>query len=259
MAQRIKKVVIFAGGKGTRLGDVTKVTPKPLINIGPDPIIVHIMRHFYNAGYKEFIIATGHLSDEFKKYFRDYGFKNRNVIFTKYGHHIEDNDDAEDWKITIVETGKESSTGQRLAFVKKYLDENEPFFLTYGDTVSDVDLDEVETKHLESDNIITLTLARKYERFGVVEVDGKGKVKAFREKNESDASFINGGFIACDYSLFDEVNENTGDFSFEILSKLPEKDKVGYHVHEGFWSPMDTKQDYDKLNELYENNSNLFQ
>lgn len=258
MSNKIKKVVIFAGGMGTRLSEKTELTPKPLVPIGPDPVMVHIMRHFYKAGYREFIIAVGYKSDEFKKYFRDYGFAKRNVTFTKYGHQVEDNNSIEDWIVHVIETGETSSTGQRLNAVKPYLNENEPFFLTYGDSVSNVDLHAIEKHHLNNDKIATVTAVTKGERFGVLGVDGAGKVTSFSEKDENDAALINGGFIACDYNILDEVNENTGDFSHVTLTNLAIEGKMGYYRHDGFWHAMDTKQDLDKLNQIYSETPELF-
>lgn len=255
---KIKKVVILAGGEGTRLSEKTELIPKPLVEIGNEPILIHIMRHFYNQGYREFIIAVGYMSNEFKAYFRDYSFSKRNVTFTKYGNSIEDSEEAEDWIVKIVETGPKSSTSQRLNAVKKYLN-GDDFFLTYGDSVSNVDLSEIEKTHYNSDNLATITAVGMTERFGILKVDeDTNKVIKFSEKTDNSESLINGGFIACRNTLLNEVNSETGDFSFEILTKLSSENKLGYYYHPGFWHAMDTKKDYDNLNKIYKEKPDLF-
>lgn len=256
---KIKKVVIFAGGRGTRLAEQTNIIPKPLVPVGPDPVMVHIMRHFYAAGYREFIIAVGYMSDEFKKYFRDYTFSKRNVIFSKYGMHVEDSRDTEDWVVRVVETGEESTTGQRLNAVREFIDEGEPFFLTYGDSVSNVPLKEIETIHFKGkNNVVTITAINRTERFGILKTNGDNKVESFSEKSSGSKELINGGFIACDYSLFDEVSAKSGDLSFEVLTKLAAEGKMSFYHHEGFWHAMDTQKDVDDLNKLYEEHREYF-
>lgn len=254
---KIKKVVIFAGGKGTRLAEQTKTVPKPLVQIGPDPILVHIMRHFYRAGYREFILAVGYMSDEFKRYFRDYALSKRDVIFTKYGMQVQDSDDIEDWVVRVVETGENSSTGQRLHKIRNHICKGETFFLTYGDSISDVDLKKIEQRHFEGDNTVTVTAVNHSERFGILRVEGD-KIVNFSEKSSGSTEYINGGFIACDYSIFDEVSEDSGDLSFEVLTNLAKEGRMGYHHHNGFWHAMDTQKDVDDLNKLYDEGSHIF-
>lgn len=255
--KKIKKVVIFAGGQGTRLAEQTRNLPKPLVPIGPDPVMVHIMRHFYRAGYREFIIAVGYMSDEFKRYFRDYALSKRDVIFTKYGMQVQDNDDVEDWIVRVVETGENATTGQRLHRVKKYICPGESFFLTYGDSVSDVDLYQVEQLHRASGNTVTVTAINHSERFGILNVEGNS-VTNFSEKSTGKFELINGGFIACDYDIFEKVNDDSGDLSFEVLSSLASEGSMGFHHHPGFWHAMDTQKDVDNLNRIYEERPELF-
>lgn len=256
---RIKKVVIFAGGRGTRLAEQTNFTPKPLVRIGPDPIMVHIMRHFYRAGYREFIIAVGYMSEEFKRYFRDYAFSKRDVVFTKYGMQVQDSSDVEDWVVRVVETGEEATTGQRLNAVKRFIDEGETFFLTYGDSISNVDLSSIEETHFAAkNNVVTITAINKGERFGILKTNGDQKVESFSEKSSNQKELINGGFIACDYSIFDEVSTSSGDLSFEVLTKLAAEGKMSFLHHEGFWHAMDTQKDVDDLNKLYREKPEYF-
>jgi glucose-1-phosphate cytidylyltransferase len=257
--QKIKKVVIFAGGEGTRLSELTGEIPKPLVPIGPDPVMVHIMRHFYRAGYREFIIAVGYMSDEFKRYFRDYGFRKRDVTFTKNSSFIKDSNEVEDWTVHIVETGLKTNTGERLHAVRDYIGD-EPFFLTYGDSVSNVDLREVERMHFSrpEGNLATITAINREERFGILKVNDENGVESFNEKSSNSAELINGGFIACNPGLLNEVNSNSGDFSHETLTKLADLGNLSYYRHHGFWHAMDTKRDYDKLNKLYTEQPELF-
>lgn len=254
---KIKKVVIFAGGQGTRLAEQTKKIPKPLVPVGPDPVMVHIMRHFYRAGYREFIIAVGYMSDEFKRYFRDYSLSKRDVVFTKYGMQVQDDDDVEDWIVRVVETGENATTGQRLNRIKKYICPGESFFLTYGDSLSDVDLHKVEEIHRTSTNTVTVTAINHTERFGILRVEGSS-VTNFSEKSSGQVELINGGFIACDYDIFEWVSEDTGDLSFEVLSTLATEGSMGYHHHNGFWHAMDTQKDVDDLNTIYRERPELF-
>lgn len=258
--QKIKKVVIFAGGEGTRLSELTGLIPKPLVQIGPDPVMVHIMRHFYKAGYKEFIIAVGYMSDEFKRYFRDYGFRKRDITFSKDSTLIHHSDEVEDWTVHIVETGAQSDTGKRLDAVREYIGD-EPFFLTYGDSVSNVDLAELEATHFTrpESNLATITAVNREERFGILKVNNEGAVENFAEKSSNNTELINGGFIVCNNSILDEVHSESGDFSYETLTKLATSNQLSYYHHKGFWHAMDTKRDYDKLNKLFAEKPELFQ
>lgn len=257
MANAIKKVVIFAGGEGTRMSEYTEALPKPLVPINGEPVIVRIMRHFYRAGYREFIVAVGYKSNEFKRYFRDYAFAKSNMTFTKYGSMVEDNPELEDWIVRIVETGESATTGQRLNAVRSYIGDDD-FFLTYGDSVSNVDLRAIEETHRASDDIATITAVNRGERFGILGVDGKGGVTRFAEKSSSNAEFINGGFIACSNRLLAEVDNESGDFSHETLTRLADDGKLGYYQHDGFWHAMDTKKDVDELTELHRTSPELF-
>lgn len=258
---KIKKVVIFAGGKGTRMSELTEELPKPLVTVGGEPILVHIMRHFYSQGYKEFIIATGYKGDYFKKYFRDYLFLGRNVTFTKDEMSIDfDCNEKEDWTVHIVDTGEEAETAQRLHRVREYIGK-EDFFLTYGDSMSDVNLHEVEEVHFrkkDEGKLATITAIAKGEKFGILDLAEDNNVTKFREKAVSKKQYINGGFIACSNELLDEVSENSGDFSFETLSNLSDQGRLSYYIHEGFWRAMDSKKDRDDMEKVFKESPELF-
>ena len=259
MTERIPKVVIFAGGEGTRLSEYTELRPKPLVEVGGVPLVVHVMRSFYRQGYREFILAVGYKSEMFKQYFRDYGFFGRNVIFTKYGLSVEDSNEAEDWTVRVIETGRNSTTGQRLHAVKEYLN-GDDFFLTYGDTISNVNLSEVEKTLRSTDSLATITAVGRSERFGILSVDKDTKmIKSFSEKSNSTEELINGGFIACRNELLQEVDENSGDFSHDTLTRLSNEGKISYHHHRGFWQAVDTKRDVDSLSKILEENPGVLE
>lgn len=255
---KIKKVVIFAGGEGTRLSEYTHLVPKPLVPIGNVPIIIHVMRSFYAQGYREFIIAVGYKSFEFKKYFSDYILQGRDFRFTKDSEEQISSNDVEDWSVTIAETGEKATTGQRLDAVRKYIGD-EDFFVTYGDSISNVDLSKVEEVLYDSDSLAAITAINKAERFGILKVDAKSnKVDNFAEKSNSSSELINGGYIACRNELLDIMTPESDDFSYETLTNLANTGKLSFHHHLGFWAAMDTKKDVDTLNELYEQSPNMF-
>jgi glucose-1-phosphate cytidylyltransferase len=254
---RIKKVVIFAGGEGTRLSEKTGNTPKPLVPIGDDPVVVHIMRHFYSQGYREFILLVGYKSEQFKQYFRDYDFRGRSVTFCSNDGMTIHGKPREDWTVHVVETGESSETGRRLALARDFIGDDD-FFLTYGDSVSDVDLSAVEAAHFSSRNIVTMTAVGREERFGIIKTDGVAQIESFSEKANSTENLINGGFMICDNKLLNRVTPESGDYAYETLTKLATDGELGFYRHDGFWHAMDTKRDLDKLTKMYADNPKLF-
>lgn len=257
MTEKIDKVVIFAGGKGTRLSELTMDTPKPLVEIGGEPVVVHIMRHFYRHGCREFILATGYKSNDFKRYFRDYTFNNASVTFSKGQMNVHSCEDAEDWTVHVVETGEDATTSQRLDAVRPYIN-GDSFFLTYGDSLSNVDLEALTKTHEANDTAATLTAVTKGERFGILNTDSDGAVTKFREKATASEQLINGGFIACDSRILDWVNPASGDFGFETLAALSDAGELGYHRHDDWWFAMDTKSEKDELEKIYVEKPELF-
>lgn len=254
---RIKKVVIFAGGEGTRLSEKTDLTPKPLVPIGNDPVVVHIMRHFYAQGYREFILLVGYKSEQFKQYFRDYSFRGRSVSFNSQDGMAVHGQPRENWTVHIVETGEKSETGRRLSLARDFIGDDD-FFLTYGDSVSDVDLLAVEATHYSNDNIVTMTAVSREERFGIIKTDGVAQIESFSEKADAPENLINGGFMACDNKILNRVSSKSGDYSYEILTKLANDNELGFYRHPGFWHAMDTKKDLEKLTQMYADNPELF-
>ena len=221
------KVVILAGGLGTRLAEFTKTIPKPMVKINNKPIMYFIMKHFSNYGFKDFIIAAGYKSKVIKNYFfkKDFG-----------------------WKIKIVETGKKTMTGGRLKRLKKYL-KNEDFFLTYGDGISDVNLKKLLEFHKKNKKIATMTAVRPPARFGAIKVK-KNKVVYFKEKSNLDEGWINGGFFVMKNAIFDYIRGDKTFLEKEPLELIGKKNQLYAFKHNGYWQCMDTIRD----REILENN-----
>lgn len=258
--KKINKVVIFVGGKGSRLSEYTDNTPKPLVEVAGEPIVLHIMRQFYKQGYTEFILALGYKSMAFKRFFRDYAMRRNDMTVHPDGRVVVHQcENREKWTVHLVETGEESTTGQRLNNVKNYIGSDD-FFMTYGDSISDVPLAEVERNLYENPQWLSvMTAVSKSERFGVLDIEsGSGHISRFEEKAESAARAINGGFIACRNELLEEITPETGDLSFEVFRKLANDGTLGSYWHEGFWRAMDTKRDRDELEELAATRTDMF-
>ena len=246
------KVVIFCGGKGTRLKEETEYRPKPLVSVGGMPILWHIMKHYSHYGYNEFILCLGYKGDMIKKFFLDYewmandftiNLKNRMEWITHFRNELED------WKITLAETGEESMTARRLKLVEKYID-GDTFMLTYGDGVSNVNIKELLEFHKKTGKIVTLTGIHPPSKYGVLDVKGD-VVKDFREKPVLN-DLINGGFMVMNKKVFEHIKEEDNtmlvDKQLPLLSK---KGEVNVFVHKGSWYCMDTYRDYLKLNEIW--------
>jgi glucose-1-phosphate cytidylyltransferase len=220
------KVVILAGGLGTRISEYTKKIPKPMILVNGLPIIEHIMNHFYNYGFNEFIIAAGYKGNLIKKYFKSKKFKN--------------------WKIQVVDTGLNVMTGGRLKKLKSFLDKDDNFFLTYGDGVSNINLSKLKKFHLKNKKILTISAVRPPARFGYIKLKSN-RVVLFREKSSLDQGWINGGFMVMNSKIFQFLKNNQTYLErdpFEILSK---KKQLYAYKHSGFWQCMDTLRDKEIL------------
>lgn len=251
MTKKIKNAIILAGGKGTRLSEQTKLIPKPLVKVGPDPAIFHIIRHFVRYGVTNIYIAGGYkvdlIIDTFAKKLRvNQGRGTSFQIFTN------DNDLLYKANITIIDTGYSTDTAQRIAQTLTYLPENDKYtFITYGDTFSNVNLDRIEEKLLDSDNVATLTAATFQERFGIMTIDDTGQITKFAEKSQSVDEFINGGYIACSPELGNYIKPDDEDFSKDTLPRLEQHNKINAYIHRGFWFPMDSQRDFEKINKIY--------
>lgn len=240
------KVVILAGGFGTRLGDLTEVIPKPMIDIGGKPIIHHIMDHYSSYGYNDFVIALGYKSWNIKNYFLNYyNIMNDFSIDFNSGKIEIHNKTIKKWNVSLVDTGLNTMTGGRLKRLTKYLDD-EAFMLTYGDGVSDVNISELLKFHKEQKKIGTVTAVRPAARFGEIKVKDK-LVESFKEKPQGQLGWINGGFFVFEPEFLNYIEDDETVLEAEPLEKITFKRELSSFKHYGFWQCMDTKRDYDYL------------
>lgn len=248
------KVVIFAGGLGTRLSEETEAIPKPMVKVGNMPILWHIMKIYHHQGFSDFVICLGYRGYSIKEFFHNYFLYTSDVtINTKKDSLIVHNTNSEDWNVTLVDTGADTGTGGRLARVKHYLGD-EPFMLTYGDGVSDINVHELIKHHKQANNMLTMTLYEPVGRFGSVAlVENSSTIKEFVEKPIGSGNLINAGFFVCQPEIFNYYNESSGMFEDELhnIAKLGLIN--GYH-HTGFWHAMDTLRDKNNLNNMWNNN-----
>ncbi len=249
------KVVILAGGLGTRLGEETSIKPKPMVEIGGYPIIWHIMKIYSHYGFNDFIILGGYKQEVIKDYFANYSLRSSDItIDLQNGKQIIHNNHAEPWKVTILDTGKNTMTGGRIRYSKPYTN-GEPFMLTYGDGVSDVNIPQLIDFHKKSGKYATLTAIQPEGRFGIVEAKEDGTVTNFQEKPKNDNSWINGGFFVCEQQVFDYIkNDDSVIFEKAPLQNLAKDGKLGMFKHYGFWRPMDMLKDKQDLNKLWDQN-----
>ncbi|MBR6712345.1 MAG: glucose-1-phosphate cytidylyltransferase [Selenomonadaceae bacterium] len=245
------KVVILAGGFGTRISEESQLIPKPMIEIGGKPILWHIMKEYSHFGYNEFIICAGYKQHVIKSFFADYALHNSDVTFDFQGDNRVSvhNNFSEPWKVTVVDTGYDSLTGKRIKLIQPYIDD-ENFFLTYGDGVSDVNIKELLKFHEAHGKICTITAIKPDSRFGYIDFAGD-KVLAFREKSKEDVGWINAGYMVMNAAVFDYLD---GNFMLEQepMRKLTAAGEVMAYRHEGFWQCMDTLRDKNKLEELWQ-------
>ncbi|MFL0809485.1 MAG: glucose-1-phosphate cytidylyltransferase [Agarilytica sp.] len=246
------KVVIFAGGLGSRLSEETSVRPKPMVEVGGMPIIWHIMKIYSFYGFTDFVICLGYKGYVFKEFFLNYFGHKSNLKIDLQKNNIEYSDsDSEPWKIELVDTGLHTMTGGRLARVKDYIDTDQ-FLLTYGDAVTDLPINRVVDQHLRSDNLLTLTAVHPPARFGhLVLDDDHKKVVAFKEKDKSSTGLINGGFFVVDKRVIDCIDSDDCVWEEGPLDRLTKERKLGAFVHQGFWQPMDTIYERNYLEKLW--------
>ena len=248
------KVVILAGGLGTRISEESHLRPKPMIEIGGQPILWHIMKTYSYYGFHEFIICAGYKQEVIKEFFNEYYLRHSDITFdfTQNNEIKIHNNVAEPWKVTIVDTGYYTMTGGRLKRVKKYLG-NETFMLTYGDGVSDINIKELVEFHKNHGKLATLTAVHVEQRFGVLEIDRNDfAVKSFREKSIADGSRINAGYMVLQPEVFDLIDGDQTVFEKEPLRRLAEKDQLCAYKHNGFWQCMDTKREMEMLENMIE-------
>jgi glucose-1-phosphate cytidylyltransferase len=246
------KVVILAGGFGTRLSEQTSVRPKPMVEIGDMPILWHIMKIYHSYGLKEFVICCGYKGFAIKEYFANYVLHHADVTFETRDRNIEiHRSDAEDWKVTLVDTGLSTMTGGRLKRVADYLDDG-PFCLTYGDGVSDVDIKKLLAFHNAQGTYATMTAVQPPGRFGAFSLGAsENQVAHFREKPQGDNAWVNGGFFVLDRNVLDYIGGDDSVWEREPMENLARDGQLSAHKHAGFWQPMDTLRDRMYLEELW--------
>jgi len=244
------KVVILAGGLGTRLAEETSVRPKPMAEIGEFPILWHIMKTYSHYGFNEFVVCLGYKGYVIKEYFSNYFLHNSDVTFDMGTNEMTVHENAaEPWKVTLVDTGAETLTGGRLKRVARYVGD-ETFMMTYGDGVADVRIDDLLAFHRASGKSATVTAVQPLGRFGVMRIDDDATVRAFEEKPQGEGGWINGGFFVLEPSVLDRI---TGDVMFEHapLEGLAADGELVAYEHTGFWQPMDTLRDKRHLEDLW--------
>ena len=246
------KAVILAGGFGTRISEESGVRPKPMVEIGGRPILWHIMKHLSSYGIKDFVILCGYKSQMIKDYFANYHLYKADITFDLNTHSmLIHKNGAEDWRVTLLETGENTMTGGRLKKAKQHLG-NETFLLTYGDGVSDVNISELTKLHKSTKNLGTVTAVQPGGRFGVLSFKGGSpKVSGFREKDQNDGGWINGGFMILEPQVLDLIEDDSTIFEQGPMKKLAEMGKLQAYFHNGFWQCMDTLRDKHLLESLW--------
>ena len=246
------KVVILAGGFGTRISEESHLKPKPMVEIGEKPILWHIMKGFSACGVDEFIICAGYKQHVIKEWFANYFIHTSDVTFdfSKGDEMIVHNKHAENWKVTVVDTGLNTMTGGRIKRVKDYIGD-ETFMVTYGDAVGDVNITELINYHNQHKKIGTMSMYNFGQNKGVVDIGEDGSIKAFREKSDFDGDLINIGYMVFEPKIFDYIEGDSTIFERGPLSKLVEEGQLAGYVHKGFWQCMDTLREKEKLEEYW--------
>lgn len=243
------KVVLLAGGHGTRISEESQFKPKPMIEIGGKPILWHIMKEYLYYGHNEFIICAGHKQEYIKKWFADYFLCNSDVSFDYTNGENEltiHQSNIEPWKVTVVDTGLNTMTGGRIKRIQKYVG-NETFFMTYGDGVCDVDINALLEYHQLHGKTATLTAVLQDQSKGVLDIAGNNAVKSFREKSLSDGSPINAGYMVLGPEIFDYIEGDKTVFEKEPLERLAKEGKLMSYMHKGYWQCMDNMREKEQL------------
>ncbi|WP_312420599.1 glucose-1-phosphate cytidylyltransferase [Anaerospora hongkongensis] len=250
------KVVILAGGFGTRISEESHLKPKPMIEIGGRPILWHIMKTYSHYGFNDFIICLGYKGYCIKEYFAHYFLHEADVTFDFrmsnqqiIHHHL-----AEPWKVTLVNTGLNSMTGGRVKRVQQYIG-NEPFMLTYGDGVSNVDISKLVEFHKTHGKLATVTSVQPSGRFGALELTNDNVVQGFQEKPQGDGGWVNGGFFVLEPDVLDYIEGDSTIFERTPMESLAKGNQLVAYKHTGFWQPMDTMRDKDALEDLWQKNA----
>lgn len=244
------KVVILAGGLGTRLSEETGLRPKPMVEIGEKPILWHIMKIYSAYGINDFIICCGYKSYVIKEYFANYYLHNSDITFDLAHNRFETHkNNSEPWRVTLVDTGKDSGTGGRLKKVKHYLDEDD-FCFTYGDGVADINIRELVAFHKKHKTLATVTAVLPPSRYGVIGLEDH-LVKSFEEKPEGDGGWINGGFFVLSKEVIDYIDNYEIMWEAAPLNRLVQEGRLSAFLHRGFWHPMDSLRDKNTLEKIW--------
>jgi glucose-1-phosphate cytidylyltransferase len=246
------KIVILAGGLGTRLSEETEIRPKPMVEIGGRPILWHIMKHYAHHGLKEFFIALGYRGEVIKRFFMDFPLLDGSMSIDFASGHIDRQDESEDWVVHLKDTGQETNTGGRLKRLEPFLREG-TFMLTYGDGVCDIDFDELLKFHRSHGHIATVSAVRPPARFGGLIFDGD-MVSDFTEKAQIGEGWINGGFLVCEPEIFRYLDGDDSSLEVDALERLAADRQLAAFRHEGFWQCMDTLRDKRLLESLWSGN-----
>lgn len=249
------KVVILCGGKGTRLREETEYRPKPMVPIGGYPIVWHIMKTYAHFGYREFILCLGYKGEMIREYFRNYRWNTGDVTL-KLGREsnevFHDDHDEEDWEVTLAETGSESLTATRIRKIQSYIPKGEPFLLTYGDGLGRIDIPASVESHKQSGRVCTTTAVHPAGRFGAMILNSDDSVREFEEKPLRETAYVNGGYMVCNYELFDYLGQQDEMFEQGPISRLVKEEQLNAFRHEGWWCPMDTFRESQYLNGLWD-------
>lgn len=244
------KVVLLAGGLGTRISEESHLRPKPMIEIGGKPILWHIMKIYSHYGLNDFIVCCGYKGYVIKEYFANYFMHLSDVTFDLKNNQMQvHNNTSEPWKVTLVDTGENTMTGGRIKRVKDYIG-NDSFCLTYGDGVADIDIGKLIEFHKSHGRMATLTASQPPGRFGALSIDGT-KINSFKEKPVGDGNWINGGFFVLSHKVLDLIDNDETVWEKKPLERLAESDNLQAFFHDGFWQPMDTLRDKTHLEELW--------
>lgn len=249
------KVVILAGGLGSRLSEETSLKPKPMVKIGNFPIIWHIMKIYSHFGYNDFIICCGYMGFVIKEYFINYRYHNSNLTVNLETNQTEIlNKTSDKWKVSLIDTGDNSNTGGRIKKIKNLIGDDNNFFMTYGDGLADIDLNELKKSHEKANKIATVSAVQPLGRFGSLKINKNKEVTEFKEKPLGDAQWINGGFFVLNKEIFQFIEGDETIFEQEPMKKLVQLNQLNAYSHDKFWQPMDTLREKNKLNQLWSEN-----
>lgn len=247
------KVVLLAGGFGTRISEHTEAIPKPMLPVGGKPLLWHIMQRYASFGHKDFIVALGYKEEVIRNYFLNFYLNSSDFEVNLSDGTVEIiNNVQTDWTVKLISTGLETMTGGRIKRLERFVG-GERFMMTYGDGLCDVNLDELIKTHNTFGGLATVTAVRPTARFGELTIEGN-KVSSFEEKPHVDSGWINGGYMVLEPEILDYIDGDTTMFEREPLSRISALGKLGAHLHDGFWQCVDTKREYDRIQELFKTN-----